>query len=204
MVKVKICGITNIEDANAAVSAGADALGFVFYAKSKRYIDPTKAKNIISTLPPFITTVGVFVNHSRDEVMEIREDSNIDYCQLHGDETPEYCSALPLKLIKAVRIKEGMDSSVLKEYPVSAMLFDTFSPSEYGGTGKTFNWDIVGNLGYERPIILAGGLDSSNVASAIGLVKPYAVDVSSAVEIEPGIKNHDKIKNFIKAAKYEN
>ncbi|MCK5709498.1 MAG: phosphoribosylanthranilate isomerase, partial [Deltaproteobacteria bacterium] len=138
--KIKICGITNMEDAMLACEWGADALGFIFYRKSKRYIAPEIARSVISSLPPFITTVGVFVNHSLEEIIAIKDKTAINMVQLHGDETPEFCSLVPLKVIKAIRVKDNLDVDKVAQYPVQAILFDTYSDAEYGGTGKSFNW----------------------------------------------------------------
>jgi phosphoribosylanthranilate isomerase len=197
--KIKICGITNMEDAMLAAELGADALGFIFYRESKRYIDPEIARTIILSLPPFITTVGVFVNQDLDEIVAIKDKAGIDAVQLHGDETPEFCSRVPLKVIKAIRVKDDLDEGRVAQYPVQAILFDTYSNVEYGGTGKSFNWGILQNISNPGNIILSGGLSPENVSEAISTVKPYAVDVSSGVEAAPGKKDHMKLRKFIKA-----
>ncbi|MCK5391408.1 MAG: phosphoribosylanthranilate isomerase [Deltaproteobacteria bacterium] len=202
--KIKICGITNMEDAMLACEWGADALGFIFYRKSKRYIAPEIARSVISSLPPFITTVGVFVNHSLEEIIAIKDKTAINMVQLHGDETPEFCSLVPLKVIKAIRVKDNLDVDKVAQYPVQAILFDTYSDAEYGGTGKSFNWEILQNISNLSNIILSGGLSPENVAQAISTVKPYAVDVSSGVEESPGKKDHMKLKKFIEAVKNGN
>ena len=203
MVKIKICGITNLTDAEAAADCGADALGFIFYKGSKRYVEPRRAGEIIACLPPFITTVGVFVNQSTEEIKAIRDLSGFDMAQLHGDESPGFCESLPMGVIKVVRLRDRGDLGTLESYNVSAFLFDTYSEDSYGGTAETFDWDLINDLGSKRPVILSGGLNSDNVAEAIGRVKPYGVDVSSGVEESPGKKDADKIKRFIEEARNE-
>ncbi len=200
-VRVKICGITNLEDALKAVEYGADALGFVFFKKSPRYIEPEKAARIIKKLPPFIATVGVFVDESPLEIIRITRFTGINTIQLHGHEPPGSI-IYPWKIIKAIRIRELGDLEPLKEYPMAhAFLLDTYSPEEFGGTGQLFNWDIAVEAKKFGNIILAGGLNPDNVEKAIRWVHPYAVDVSSGVEKEKGIKDHKKLKAFIEIAK---
>ena len=196
MVKVKICGMTNYEDAIAAVNFGADAIGFIFHQPSPRYISPNMAAQIISKLPPFVTTVGVFVKKRPKEIQEIIRVAGIDIVQLHGDESPEICHAFK-RVIKVVRIKDD-NLSVLKQYLVSAFLLDTYTNTTYGGTGTTFDWDIAKKAKRFGPIILAGGLTPENVKEAVQKVMPYGVDVVSGVEGEiKGEKNHNKMKTFI-------
>ena len=195
MVKVKICGITCKEDAEAAVRFGADAIGFVF-ADSPRKITPVVAKDIISSLPPFIATVAVFVNENEKEVRRIADFCGISILQFHGDETPSYCNKFP-RVIKAFRIKGREDIEKIREYNVSAWLLDTYCEGKYGGTGVPFDWDIARELTKEGRVILSGGLTPENVAGAIKAVSPYAVDVSSGVQEYPGKKDHKKIKKFI-------
>ena len=202
--KIKICGITNIEDATAASELGADALGFIFYKDSKRFVDPNIAASIISELPPFITTVGVFVNQSLDEIIEIKNLTGIDAAQLHGDESPGFCTQVPFKVIKVVRVKDSSNLDRVAQYPVQAILFDTYSDVEYGGTGNTFDWEILKDISLPGKIILSGGLSPDNVADAVSIVRPYAVDVSSGVEAEPGKKDHKKLKRFFEAMKNVN
>jgi phosphoribosylanthranilate isomerase len=199
--KIKICGITNMEDAQAAADYGADALGFIFYKESKRYVDPEVAKSIVSALPPFITTVGVFVNHDLGEISRIKETTGIQVAQLHGDETPEFASSLPIEVIKVIRVKDKSDLDKVAQYSGQAILFDTYSDKEYGGTGESFDWKILNNLSSEKKVVLSGGLNPENVLEAIQIVRPYAVDVSSGVEDTPGKKDHTKIKKFIEAIK---
>jgi len=195
--KIKICGITNIEDALFAAEAGADALGFVFYEKSPRYVSSETVKKIVSMLPPFVTTVGLFVNAGGEAIETTVRLSGINVIQLHGDETPEECDFAPHPVIKAVRVKDAGSLAGVERYPVSALLLDAWNDRQYGGTGESFNWQLARNLTGQLPIILAGGLNPDNVAEAIRVVAPYAVDVSSGAEISPGKKDHDKIRKFI-------
>lgn len=201
MLKVKICGITNQLDSALAVDNGADALGFVFYEKSPRYIRPEDAEHIIKGLPPFITTVGVFVNEPPVKVKSIMESAGLDFAQLHGDETPEDCMATGPKVIKAFRIRQSSDIEAIKKYNASAYLLDTYREGIPGGTGETFNWDIAIEAKKLGRIILSGGLNPDNIAEAVRKVAPYAVDVSSGVELKPGKKDPDKIKKFMEQVK---
>lgn len=200
---VKICGITNFEDAVNSVEAGADMLGFVFYRGSKRYIDPEKSASIIREVSSFALCVGVFVNEDVDNVKRIVEQTMIDLVQLNGEESPEVCSKLRefVPVIKSFKVGENFDEEVLKKYDVDFVHLDSFSFGEYGGTGKTFNWDAVAGLGERWKIILSGGLNPENVQTAILKVKPYGVDVSSGVEEYPGKKSLEKVKLFIEKAK---
>lgn len=199
-VRSKICGITRIEDALAAVEAGADAIGLVFYAKSPRAVSIQQARAIIAALPPFISTVGLFVNASRCELNETLDAVPLDMLQFHGDETPEQCDGYHRPFIKALRVQSGDDiaASCRLYSRASGILLDTFVAGVPGGTGETFDWALIpANL--EKPIILAGGLTSANVAQAITQVRPYAVDVSGGVEKSKGIKDQDKIRGFMSA-----
>jgi phosphoribosylanthranilate isomerase len=202
IVKVKICGITNTGDAEAAVSLGADALGFVFFKESPRYVSPKDAASIRKTLPSFVPAVGVFVNETAQGIEEIASVSGIDLIQLHGDEPPEMCMR-SRRVIKVIRVKSLESLSPLNEYKdkVSAFLLDTYTPDALGGTGRIFNWDIAVEAKQFGRIVLAGGLTPDNVAQAVGYVKPYAVDVSSGVELRKGKKDHTKIRLFIERAK---
>ena len=197
MLKVKICGITNREDALWAVECGADALGFIFYKKSPRYINPENAKKIISILPPFISTVGVFVNEDYNDVRDVKLLTDLNTVQLHGDESPSYCNLIEGKLIKAIRIKNEKSIERLKKYSVDAFLLDSFDTSSFGGSGLTFDWRLAEKAKQHGRIILAGGLTPDNVEEAINKVAPFGVDVSSGVESKPGIKNKKKVKDFI-------
>jgi phosphoribosylanthranilate isomerase len=201
-IKVKICGITNIDDAVAAVDFGADALGFVFFKKSPRYISHADAAAIINKLPSFTTTIGVFVNEKPEQIEKIIDLTHIDAVQLHGNEPPEMCD-ISRRVIKAIRVKslESLDPLINYKDKVSAFLLDTFTPEVLGGTGQIFNWDIAIYAKQFGKIILAGGLTPDNVAEAIRRVRPYGVDVSSGVESEKGKKDHRKMKLFIERAK---
>jgi len=201
MTKVKICGITNLEDALFAVNAGADALGFVFYPQSPRYISPDRAREIVLRLPPFVAKIGVFVNEELDRVREIMAYCHLDYAQLHGDELPEQVAALAPRAIKAMRVRSAADVERLSAYRAAAYLLDAYHPTKPGGTGETWDWELAAAAKRYGPIILAGGLKPENVAAAIEWVHPYAVDVSSGVEVAPGIKDHHKVRRFIMAAK---
>ncbi|MDY7030493.1 MAG: phosphoribosylanthranilate isomerase [Thermodesulfobacteriota bacterium] len=202
MTKVKICGITNMSDASLAVDLGADALGFIFYKKSPRSISKESARNIIRGLPPFTSTVGVFVDEHINIIKETVAFCNLDLLQLHGSESPAFCSSLNKRVIKALRIKEREDLEVIRSYGVCAVLLDTYYQDLHGGGGKTFNWQFATEAKrFTKRIILAGGLHPENIFEAIEIVNPYAVDVSSGVESEPGKKDPDKLKAFIKTAK---
>ena len=206
MVKVKICGITNLEDALTATEAGTDALGFILYSKSKRFIKAKDVRKITLKLPPFILKVGVFVNEDPRNVLEILSYAHLDFAQLHGDETPEECEYVGAhRVIKVFRLKEVSEVEKIKPYigKIRAILLDTYSKDSYGGTGKTFNWEIAMAVKerFDIPVILSGGLNPENVAKAIREVNPYAVDVSSGVETEPGKKDKEKVFQFVKVAK---
>lgn len=204
-VRSKICGITRIEDALAAVEAGADAIGFVFYAKSPRAVSVQQAREIIEALPPFVTTVGLFVNASACELNETLDAVPLDLLQFHGDETPEQCEGYHRPYIKALRVKAGDDiAAACAAYAsASGILLDTYVEGVPGGTGQAFDWSLIPQ-GLSKPIILAGGLSVQNVAQAIAQVQPYAVDVSGGVEKSKGIKDHDKIRAFMQAVRATN
>lgn len=199
MVRVKICGITDSYIAGEAVKAGADALGFVF-AESRRRVDPETARQICLALPPFINKVGVFVNSPAGVVRQIVDYCGLDYAQLHGDESPEYCGDLHRRVIKGVRVWDAASLAEIAVYPVAAVLLDTLVPGQPGGTGHSFDWRLVRDLPGGLPLILAGGLTPGNVRQAVRLVRPHAVDVSSGVETE-GKKDPEKIRLFIRRAK---
>lgn len=203
MVRVKICGLTNLEDALAAVELGADALGFVF-TKSPRRISPKSAAAIIRSLPPFLTCVGLFVEESPEVVREAIKECGLGALQFHGDESPDYCRQFRMKAIKAFRLRDENSLATIPRYRVDAYLLDTYIEGIPGGTGQSFNWDLALRAReFGRPIILAGGLNPDNVAEAIGRAKPYGVDVSTGVEAEPGKKDHKKMKEFIKIVRSE-
>jgi len=200
-LKVKICGITNLDDALAAVDAGAAALGFMFYESSPRHVSLTTAADIIRQLPPFIARVGVFVNPDGALVKKTIEVCGVDTLQFHGEEAPQFCRMFGLKTIKAFRVQGQESLSELRNYATDAWLLDSFVAGVRGGTGATFHWELAleaKKLG--RPVILAGGLTSENVAEAVHQVRPYAVDVSSGVESSPGKKDPAKVRAFIAAA----
>ncbi|UDU82755.1 phosphoribosylanthranilate isomerase [Pseudomonas sp. HN2-3] len=201
-VRSKICGITRIEDALAAAEAGADAIGFVFYAKSPRAVDVRQARAIIAELPPFVTTVGLFVNASRCELNEILEVVPLDLLQFHGDETPQDCEGYNRPWIKALRVRPGDDLEAACRLYAGArgVLLDTYVPGTPGGTGEAFDWSLV-PARLSKPVILAGGLSAQNVGQAIAQVRPYAVDVSGGVEQAKGIKDAAKIEAFMRAVK---
>jgi phosphoribosylanthranilate isomerase len=201
MVKVKICGISNLEDALIAVEAGADALGFVFYDKSPRHVTPEQASEIIRHLPPFVQTVGLFVNESSDRINQLADQCGLDLIQLHGDEDAAFCSRLYRRVIKALRVKDITSLEEMARFKTAAFLLDAWSPAAYGGTGQTFNWDIAEIAAKSYRIVLAGGLTVENVAGAIRKTRPYAVDVSSSLEISPGQKDPARICAFIRNAK---
>ncbi len=200
MVKVKICGITNLEDALAALFSGASAIGFVFYDKSPRYILPRQAKNISRILPKKIKRVGVFVNEDAAKVKKIARLCNLDMLQFHGQESPDYCRKFKgYKVIKAFRINNKEDLESISRYKTFAYLFDSFSRTKLGGTGKKFNWKILAQTAKMEPVVfLSGGLAAGNLKKAIKLLKPDWVDVSSSLESKPGKKDHKKIQEFMK------
>jgi phosphoribosylanthranilate isomerase len=201
-VRVKICGITRIEDARAAIAAGADALGFVFARESPRFLAPDRAGRIIAELPPFVARVGVFVNSDEATVRRAIQESGVDTLQFHGDETPEFCRRfVPQAVYRAFRVRGPETLERLAAFPTSAWLLDSYVPGQAGGTGATFNWELAARaVALGRPVILAGGLTPDNVAAAIRQVQPWGVDVSSGVESGPGIKDGSKVRAFAAAA----
>jgi phosphoribosylanthranilate isomerase len=204
-IKVKVCGITNAEDALAAVRAGADALGFIFYEKSPRYVVPAVAAAIIAELPPLVTPVGVFVNEGLATVRSIMDTCGLTLAQLHGDEQASYCRELSRPTMKALRLKDRASLLAMAEYQgrggVRGFVLDTFSELAYGGTGQVTDWSLAGEAAKSTPILLAGGLTPENVVEAIRTVHPYGVDVSSGVESAPGKKDHARISAFIDAVR---
>jgi phosphoribosylanthranilate isomerase len=201
-VRVKICGLMNADDAMVAAEAGADALGFVLYKESARCISSDLAQEIIRHLPPFVTTVGLFVNQPTHWVRVIAERCGVDCFQFQGDETPEYCEGFAQRGIKAIRVNDRASLEIMKDYRVRAFVLDAYREGEYGGTGQTFDWDLAVAAKAHGRIILAGGLTPDNVAEAVRRVRPFAVDVSSGVEgSTKGVKDHGKIRAFIQAAK---
>jgi phosphoribosylanthranilate isomerase len=195
MVEVKICGITNADDALAAIDAGAAMLGFVF-AESPRHVTPVEALSIINQIPSEITTVGVFVNEALTDVRQVVKDCGMDLAQFHGDESPEYCRAYGWPYIKAVKVA-GPDSLLgLDRFDPEYYLLDSYSEAASGGTGQVFDWDLAVEAAERYPVMLAGGLRPDNVARSVRTVKPAAVDVSTGVEVRPGRKDMSLITNF--------
>lgn len=201
MVKVKICGITNLQDAAAAVNAGADAIGFVFYRKSPRFIDPARAARISKALPSFVAKVGVFVDENPRIIRQIFSKCGLTMIQLQGSESPKDTSAIGLPAIKAFRVNSRQDVCRARKYRGCAYLFEGFDPGVPGGAGARFNWHFLAETALTAPCFLAGGLNEHNVAAAIRSARPYFVDVSSGVENVPGKKDRRKIMNFIRRAK---
>ena len=195
MMKVKICGITNLDDANLAVDLGADLVGFIFYSKSKRYLPFKKAGEIISRLPAGIEKVGVFVDEKIETVADAVNVSGITAVQLHGNEDQNYIDKLNVPVIKGFRIADNFDFSILRSLNNCSLLLDAYSANDFGGTGKSFDWKIIPQ-DLRSKIFLAGGVSSDNIEYIYNNIKPYAVDLSSSVEISPGIKDHNKLKTF--------
>jgi len=196
--KVKICGITRLEDALCAAACGADAVGFIFHPESPRYITPERVRAIVTRLPRGIATVGVFVNHKREEVEQTAEVCGLDLIQLHGDESPAYCRQFPPeRVIKAVSPGTPEEVRALGAYEVRAFLVDARDTGRYGGTGKRSDWELAIKIRKAHPLILAGGLDPGNIKEALAAVAPHAVDINSGCELAPGIKNHDRMRRII-------
>jgi len=201
-LRIKICGITNIDDALEAVNAGAEALGFMLYEKSKRFVRPETVKEIIREMPPFVSCVGVFVNESRENILSVKESCQLDTIQLHGDESPKFCQGIPGKVIKAFQLRTPKTLNTVATYQTNAWLLDSYSPAARGGTGDSFNWDWVKAASpLDRPVIIAGGLTPDNAADCVLATRPYGLDVSSGVEISPGKKCAKKMKDFVTAAR---
>jgi len=206
MTKVKICGITNLEDAFLSAKFGADALGFNFYEKSPRYISSEKAREIIRQLSPEILKVGVLVNESMEKILEISKIAQLDAIQLHGEETPEFARELKLKtsleIIKAFRVSENFKPEDVLKYEVDAVLLDAYSPNGYGGTGEVFDWEVAREVkDIFSKLYLAGGLSAENVAAAVRTVKPFGVDACSRLEEVSGKKDSRRLKSFFSALK---
>jgi phosphoribosylanthranilate isomerase len=195
-VKVKICGLTNYEDAMAAAEMGADMLGFNFYPKSPRYLTPDKAEKIIKRLPAFVDLVGLFVNDPFERIEQVIEQCRLDWVQLHGDESPKFCEqfqSINVRTMKALRVKDEQDIKLSEEYFTDAVLLDAFDPKKYGGTGLSFDWNIIGNV--TKRVFLAGGINAENVTKALEL-GIYGIDVCSGVESKPGKKDHAKMRKL--------
>jgi phosphoribosylanthranilate isomerase len=201
MIRVKICGITNLKDALLATGLGAHALGFIFYSKSPRAVAPDAAREIIRNLPPFVLTVGVFVDEEAGVVRDLATTVGLDWVQVHGRENPEYCKSLGRRVIRGFRVKGEDIFEKLQQYQgaAQAFLLDAYKPGTPGGTGETFDWDLARRAGEYGPIILAGGLTSDNVAQAVRTARPAAVDLASGVEAAPGKKDPVRLRAFFEA-----
>lgn len=198
---VKICGITNLEDAQHAITCGADALGFVFYAKSPRFVKPEHATEIIQRLPEHISKIGVFVNSDRKYIHEVTAKAKFSAVQLQGNEGPDDLIDYEVSAIKVFRVSKDFDVEVMRNYVVDAFLLDTYQKGVYGGTGETFDWHLAVKAKEYGRIILSGGLTPDNIEAAVRFVQPYGVDVSSGVEASPGKKDPNKVRDFIARAK---
>ncbi len=203
MIPTKICGITNLSDAQAAAVHGASAIGFIFYEKSSRAISIEDAKFISRHLSNDISKVGVFVNRDKAFIEEAIRSVSLNIIQLHGDETPGFCNQFDVPVLKALRIKDKASFSAMSDYNVDGFLLDTFSNKQYGGTGETFDWSLI-NEQIDTPIILSGGLNPDNILDAIDSVNPAAIDVNSGVELSPGKKDHQKINLLFENLKNTN
>ena len=196
--------MTNLEDALVAIESGADALGFIFYSQSPRYVEVGVVKSIVNQLPPFVLPIGVFVNEAQTIVRNMMDECGLAMAQLHGEETPSYCETLGRPVLKGIRLRDRNSFLALAEYKgranVRGFVLDAFSESAYGGTGKVADWDLAAEAAKAAPILLAGGLSPENVQEAIQKVQPYGVDVSSGVEASPGKKDPNKVQAFIRAA----
>jgi phosphoribosylanthranilate isomerase len=201
VTRVKICGITSAEDAAAAVEAGADALGFVFVPGTPRLVHLDAAERIVKDLPPFVTTVGVFVDQSLEDILRIAGRCQLRAVQLHGNEPEAFSRRIPLTVIKAIRVRDARDLAPIGTYPAHAFLLDAFVEGQAGGTGTPISWDLARHATGKAPIILSGGLRPETVAQAVRTVRPYGVDVSSGVEASPGRKDHKKVREFIAAVR---
>lgn len=199
--RIKVCGITDIEDAADAVAAGVDALGFIFVGKSPRNIDPEKVREIIRILPPFVDAVGVFVDEDDVVVNELVQYCGLTVVQLHGKESPHYCKKISCRVVKSFGVRSETELSDFEPYfdAVDGFLLDTFHEEIAGGTGNTFDWSVMEKIPLPKPVILAGGLTPENIGEAIDRVRPFAVDVNSGVEKEPGKKDIVKIKRLFQA-----
>jgi phosphoribosylanthranilate isomerase len=200
MIRIKICGVTNGDDAQAAVEAGADALGFIFYPPSPRNVTPERVAAITADLPPFVVCVGVFVNETVERIRQVTRLAGLHAAQLHGEETPTFCEELGGTVIKAFRLKDASWRDDAARYRVRAALLDTYVEGQRGGTGRTFDWSLA--CSEQHRVILSGGLNPDNVRTAIDQARPYGVDVGSGVEKSPGVKDHARIKGFVKAARH--
>ena len=198
-VRVKICGTTSLKDALLAVESGADAVGFIFHKESPRNISQKDVKEIVAQLPPFVESIGVFVNETSDKINRIAEQCRLTAVQLHGDESPAFCRHIKRRVVKAVRVKDAESLKGMSDFDVSGFLLDAYNEESRGGTGRVFDWNLALRAKKQGPVIIAGGLNPYNVYTAIHRVKPYGVDVCSGVEKSPGVKDPEKISEFIKA-----
>ena len=198
-VRVKICGTTSLKDALLAVESGADAVGFIFYKESPRNISQKDVKEIVAQLPPFVESIGVFVNETSDKINRIAEQCRLTAVQLHGDESPAFCRRIKRRVVKAVRVKDAESLKGMSDFDVSGFLLDAYNEESRGGTGRVFDWNLALRAKKQGPVIIAGGLNPYNVYTAIHRVKTYGVDVCSGVEKSPGVKDPEKISEFIKA-----
>tara|TARA_B000000532_G_C18781911_1_gene368690 strand:- start:61 stop:693 length:633 start_codon:yes stop_codon:yes gene_type:complete len=201
MIPVKICGITNEYDAIAAVNFGASAIGFVFYKNSQRYLSLLEAKSISEKIDHKVNIVGVFVNHSKEFINHAIDLIPLSMIQLHGDESPEFCKNFSVPTIKAIRVKNKLRSETLDQYEVDCILLDSFSKTEYGGTGKTFDWSLI-DFKFKQKILLSGGLNSENILEAISSINPDAIDISSSIESSIGQKDHYKMRQLFEVIKH--
>ena len=198
MTQIKICGMTNQEDALFAASSGVDALGFIFYEKTPRFVTPEKAKGIIAALPGEVARIGVFVNHSYDEIERIRTFCNLDMIQLHGDESPEFCRRFPSSMVvRSFALRTEDDLRLLDDYPGTPILADSYAPGLRGGTGRIVDWNLARRVMKTHPLILSGGLSPDNISEALAAVSPDAVDINSGVETAPGKKDPEKIRAIV-------
>ncbi len=198
-VRVKICGTTSLKDALLSVESGADAVGFIFYKESPRNISQKDVKEIVAQLPPFVESIGVFVNETSDKINRIAEQCRLTAVQLHGEESPAFCRRIKRRVVKAVRVKDAESLKGMSDFDVSGFLLDAYNEESRGGTGRVFDWNLALRAKKQGPVIIAGGLNPYNVYTAIHRVKPYGVDVCSGVEKSPGVKDPEKISEFIKA-----
>ena len=204
MIAVKICGITSLKDAEMAVNYSVSAIGMIFCPDSPRYVDPAEVEQWIERIPDSVKKVGVFVNEQIATINNITRQLKLEFIQLHGDESPEFCNGIIRPVIKVFRVGDDFDAIVLNEYDVHGFLFDTYKKGNPGGTGTRFNWDLIANLKTETPIILSGGLTPENVLNGIEAVNPAAVDVNSGVESVPGVKDEEKIKELFSVLEHSN
>ena len=204
MIAVKICGITSLKDAEMAVNYSVSAIGMIFCPDSPRYVDPAEVEQWIERIPDSVKKVGVFVNEQIDTINNITRQLKLEFIQLHGDESPEFCNGIIRPVIKVFHVGDDFDAIVLNGYDVHGFLFDTYKKGNPGGTGTRFNWDLIANLKTETPIILSGGLTPENVLNGIEAVNPTAVDINSGVESEPGVKDEEKIKELFSVLEHSN